>query len=251
MFCRSCISQALEHKNECPNDRRELNVHQLQPLSGILRRIWEQLGVKCPNQVCAWTGTAGNYANHAAACGQRSQLSMQRKRDYDDRIAELEAQNVELQIRILRSGSGQLNTTSAAFETRVQELKETIRILRFQLGVERGERRQLVDARRFRLAAMAEEDETAQFDSSYKYGSDRVVELAQRICKCLENKPSDINLNRIYNCVRNCYQGFCGGNSDNPASVRMLLHICLASSWFTTKQQEKMMTWCREHGWLD
>jgi Zinc finger, C3HC4 type (RING finger) len=249
VFCRSCISQALEHKRECPNDRQELHVYQLQPLSGISRRIWEQVGVKCPNQGCAWTGTAGNYANHAGAtCGQRAQLSIEKEREYNDRIVQLESQvaayediNFELRetIRNLRSSS---QSTTSSDQTIIQEL--------FQLGVEHGERRQLVEEQRARLMA----EETVQFDSSYKYDRERVVELAQLICKYLENMPNEIAPNRIYNCVRNCYLDFQRGYSDNPANystdVRMLLHICLASTWFTTKQIGNISVWCQEQGWL-
>jgi Zinc finger, C3HC4 type (RING finger) len=254
VFCRSCISQALEHKNECPNDRKELHLHQLHSLSGISRRIWEQVGVRCPNQGCAWTGTAGNYSNHVAICGQRSQLSVEKEREYKSRIEQLELQNIKLQETIYNlSNTCQSPNTTSPDQITIQELKDKIRALRFQLGVEQGERRQLVEAQRVRLAT-AEEEGAVQFDNSYNYGREGVVELAQLICKYLENKPSVINPSRIYNCVRNCYQDFQRGYTDNPANystdVRMLLHICLASTWFTTKQRENIMTWCREHAWL-
>lgn len=256
VFCRACISQALEHKKECPNDRQELHVYQLQPLSGISRRIWEQVGVKCPNQGCSWTGTAGNYANHAGTiCGQRPQLSLEKEREYNDRIVQLESQvaayediNFELRetIRNLRNSQ----STTSADQTIIPALKDAIRSLRFQLGVEQGERRQLVEAQRVRLMA----EETVQFDSSYKYGRERVVELAQLICKYLEDMPNEIDQNRIYSCVRNRYLDFQRGYPDNPANystdVRMLLHICLACTWFTTKQHGNISTWCREQGWL-
>jgi Zinc finger, C3HC4 type (RING finger) len=255
VFCRSCISQALEHKRECPNDRQELHAYQLQPLSGILRRIWEQVGVQCPNQGCAWTGTAGNYENHGAACGQRPQLPLEKEREYHDRIVQLELQvalyedlNFELKETIHSLRNSQ--PTTSADQSTIQELNDKIRILRFQLGVEHGERRQLVEAQRVRLTAR----ETVQFDSSYKYGRERVVELSQLICQYLENKPNAIDPHRIYNCVRNCYQHFQRGYRDNPANyamdVRMLLNICQASTWFTVKQLGNIEIWCREQGWL-
>lgn len=73
IFCRTCIDKALCHKSECPNDRRCLTPADLQPISGILRRIWEQIGVQCP--ACeSWTGTLGTYQAHAARCIQQQEV---------------------------------------------------------------------------------------------------------------------------------------------------------------------------------
>jgi Zinc finger, C3HC4 type (RING finger) len=257
VFCRSCISQALEHKRECPNDRKELYVHQLQPLPGILRRIWEQVGVKCPDPDCAWTGTVGNYANHRARCGQRSKLAVEKEREYNDRIMQLELQvaqyedvNRELRetIHSLRKNIISQSATTSADDrtTTIQELKETIRILRFQLGVEQGEKRQ-----RKRVRLIPQQTTTLQFDGSYKYGRGNVCELTQLIDRYHEDKPHEIDPNRIYGCVRKCYQAFQRGHGNNShtVAVQMLLRACLGCTWFTTKQRGNIKTWCTEQGW--
>ena len=69
MFCRSCILEALSHRPECPCDRRPLEEYRLEPIKGILKRIWESVRVKCPNDGCDWVGTVSNYTAHAGSCG--------------------------------------------------------------------------------------------------------------------------------------------------------------------------------------
>jgi hypothetical protein len=217
VFCRSCILQALSHKKECPNDRQPLQGNQLQSISGIARRIWEQVGLKCPNGGCEWTGTAGNYANHAASCSKSRYLSHHDEEHFKRRIA--------------------------ALEERVSEQAEEIKM-----------HEQVIRNQSKRLVAAAADAQSVQFDRSYQYDRHCVVALAQLICKYLEHSPEEIDANRIFNCVKNCYQDLLRGYSDNPVyyyvDVRMLLSVCLASStWFTNRQIDLMNSWRVEQGW--
>jgi hypothetical protein len=88
-------------------------------------------------------------------------------------------------------------------------------------------------------------------DYEYQYDRFRVVELTELICRHLYNMPDSVDQNRIYNCVKNCYHAFDEVWDDNPEyyllNVRMLLNVCLASSWFTNPQREDIKQWCRHH----
>lgn len=89
------------------------------------------------------------------------------------------------------------------------------------------------------------------FNGTYNFGRENVVQLSQLISRYLENKPEEIDKNRIYNCVRACYTDFNRGFGDNPEhydiDMRMLLATCLASTWFSPNQYSSMLKWYNEH----
>jgi Zinc finger, C3HC4 type (RING finger) len=215
IFCRACIVEALSHKSECPNDRQHLGVQQLQPISGVLRRIWDQIPVKCPIGNCAWNGTVGSYAGHAVSCSQQQHSSQETLEEIAELQEELQAKSEE----ILQLKSEVFHKTSE------------IENLRCALN---------------RASALS-------FDTNYKYDRSRVVELTQLICKYLENKPEAIDRNRIYNCVKCCYDDLKAGYNDNPdhyyIDVRTLLNVCLGSTWFSSNQRQNVESWSREQGW--
>jgi RING-type zinc-finger len=81
LFCRECLQTALESFEatrsddsffRCPCCRMESDerFHDLihRPLRGIARRIWQNVKVECPFDVCKWTGTMGNYRSHLNEC---------------------------------------------------------------------------------------------------------------------------------------------------------------------------------------
>ena len=78
------------------------------------------------------------------------------------------------------------------------------------------------------------------FHGSYDFRRENVVELSQLISRHLEDKPSEIDCNKIYNCVRSCVTDLEKDWSDNPAhyymDMRIFLATCLASRWFTDDQ---------------
>ena len=86
------------------------------------------------------------------------------------------------------------------------------------------------------------------FDGAYKhYKPENVRELSQLISCYLLDKPHQIDRNRIYDCVRLCYNDFEEDWDDNPEDyyidMRMLLATCLASTWFSSKQDENIEDW--------
>ena len=89
------------------------------------------------------------------------------------------------------------------------------------------------------------------FHGEYNYRRENVVELSQLISRYLENRPSDIDPNRIYNCVKLIYEDYDRGYTDNPEyfymDVKMLLATCQASTWFSSKQKNNMSAWFSKH----
>lgn len=79
----------------------------------------------------------------------------------------------------------------------------------------------------------------------YAYDLSNVVELTQLICKNVLHKPSEIDANEIFDCVmkigsdlfKQCSDD---GPDDLYADVRMLLAVCMASTWFTKDQKYKL-----------
>ena len=69
LFCRGCISQALERRCECPVDRQDVEDLEALKKGTLMYRVWSAIPVKCGNhESCAWTGSVGDYSNHADIC---------------------------------------------------------------------------------------------------------------------------------------------------------------------------------------
>lgn len=245
VFCRPCIVQALDYKKECPNDRHGLYICQLKPMTGMLRRIWEQVSVKCPIPGCDWTGTAGSYTHHVKkTCGKRPQLLPEGEEEYKKQIAQLQVAFKCSQIR-----NEKLGDRVAEAKDRIQELQEENFALRAAMDHKEAVIEQIMETQRMQILSQRK----VQFDRSYSYGRERVVELTQFICKYLENKPWEVDVDRIFHCIHNMHQDLRQRYPDNPVhfhtDVRMLLHVCLASKWFSDNQLGSLMSWCQEHGW--
>jgi hypothetical protein len=103
------------------------------------------------------------------------------------------------------------------------------------------------------VKAAAKAEVLAEHDPDYRYFRSRVVELTQLICRNLERVPPSIDRNRIYNCVKHCYDDMQSSWNDNPphfyVDMRMLLNVCRASIWFSQKQLMNFNQWCAEQGW--
>ena len=89
------------------------------------------------------------------------------------------------------------------------------------------------------------------FEGEYYFRRENVVQLSQLISRYLEEKPADIDANRIYNCVRSCYMDMDKQYSDNPEfyriDMKMLLATCQASTWFSDKQNNNIRDWYNSH----
>ena len=217
IFCRGCVEQAITLRRECPSCRQSLTMRNLTAIQGPLRRIWERIPVSCPVDRCQWTGTIGNYSAHASICGQScapGDLDRLEKR-VRDLVCAHQAELDEIGNR----HRNEMATLSTQYQREIQQLKQ-----RFM-----------------------------SFDPSYRYDCHQIVGLTKLICRDLESCPPHIDSNRIFNCVKKCYDDFTRGWSDNPEymdmNVRMLLNVCRASGWFTYNQDDCFDRWCNEQEW--
>lgn len=262
IFCETCIQRALENRSECPNDRYPLLVTDLQPISGALRRIWESVPVKCPQ--CNWNGTVGNYATHARhQCTTRRTIIISRP----ERAAPWWKMNV-LRNHIRRGAENLMDL----YEQQVANLTIQHRAGILQQGSSTSVLATVWEQVEAGLVSLVRDDDdgvrshtalghhhsksTIVLDPDYGYDRYRIVELTQLICVHLENRPVEIDSDRIYNCIRDCYNDYVQQWADNPNQyelyVRMLLNVCRATdstTWFTDTQKSNFNDWCSQQGW--
>jgi hypothetical protein len=88
--------------------------------------------------------------------------------------------------------------------------------------------------------------------SNYGFNRFSIVKLSQLIAR-YDDVPNNMDVNRIFNCVKSCYDDLVRNYHDNPpnyyVNVRMLLSICAASSWFTPNQINRINIWIHQQRW--
>lgn len=220
-FCNECISKALSALPKCPNCRLTCNPNQIYDLrkDSMPYRIWSSIAVKCTKheEGCSWTGSIADFQNHASRCMHGGMFHTHRLEieRLNKRIQNLEDENRDLKMKL-------------------RELPEVASML-------------------MQEALRGHELLPKIFYGDYSFRRENVVELTQLISRNLENKPHDIESNRIYQCVSNCYRDLTQGYSDNPPhftiDMQMLLSTCLASTWFTDRQLMNIRRWLREYDW--
>lgn len=216
LFCRNCIFESLQHREECPIDRQPLEVGGLREVSGALRRVHEGIPVRCPNETCSWTGVMGDYNVHSQRCETSAESRI---------IADLR-QEIQSKEVIIREKDERFRSQEEAIQemqSKIDELSETIRSSSRNTGM--------------------------TLDENYRYDRTRVKELSLLICSFLEDMPRNIDRNRIYNCVKQCNDDLCRKWADNPKyyslDMNMLINICIASNWFSDKQLGNLKEWSR------
>lgn len=227
LFCLTCIRQALRTQNLCPIDRRPCTHGQLKRLDGLSLRIWSGIQVKCGyyENGCAWRGSIADYSSHTENCtvGRNSSAAT--------------ARNNTAMAEEIRSIRERLNDAL--------ELNRTISEDHDILLNENFELNQKINSLEQKLKSRPNVPKL--FTGAYYYKRENVVQLSQLISRYLENKPAEIDRNKIYNCVRSCYNDLVKGYSDNPEhyylDMRMLLATCLASTWFSDNQLKSLRNW--------
>ena len=227
-FCKGCILEALSYKQECPVCREMLTERVLEPISGLARRIWEQVGVRC--QDCGWTGKIGNFLPH-----HMKDCVVAKAGSEEPMIHRVEAKLITtmVELKFLRIEHDKLNE-------KIGEVRE-----------ERDDLKSKCDRQHECIKLLVN---CLTLDPTYQYNRDNIVKLTQLICVHLEDKPQDIDRNRIFNCVKSCYDAINYEWSHKPAhyetDARMLINVCLATAgWFTTNQIDRLRTWAIERGW--
>jgi hypothetical protein len=183
-------------------------------------RLWSSVAVKCGHyeKGCCWSGSIVDVKNHNCQFGGVRQV----------------ADPAEL--------------------ARLREEKEALVRERSVLNAFLDEKNQENEALQRNLSVVKEKlAKHTMFDSSYSYNRHNVVQLSQLIARNLENKPAQVDANRIFDCVRSCYIDLQQGWNDNPEhyfiDMRMLLATCGASNWFTNRQSHNIQKWLREKEW--
>lgn len=222
VFCQSCISAYVTLQKECPVDKVFLESDKIKPLDGILSRIWSNIAVKCPNEWCSWNGQVGNFRSHIKRCHRNP-----RRGQYVDEIRKIK-ENFKNEKERLMDEIGHLEWKVRTLEVELSKSRESVKELEASLTA----------------------SPSLETDISYKFDRTEVVALSQLICKYLDEKPAEIDRERIYNVVKARYDDLRRDWDDNPefyeCDVAMLLSICRASSWFTDKQHENIREWARK-----
>jgi len=121
VFCKSCIHQALNDRNLCPNDRRPCTAGQLKRLEGLSLRVWSGIQVKCGghDSGCAWRGSIADYSFHVENnCSVGRKGNIQNNKELMEELETLRHENLELK--------GQLKNDNEAYRELTEEL-ETLR----------------------------------------------------------------------------------------------------------------------------
>jgi len=244
VFCKPCISQALTQNSLCPIDRRPCTCRQLKRLDGLSLRIWSGIQVKCGNHEsgCAWKGSIADYSAHVenhCSVG-RNTTGHNNNSALVEELETLRQDNLDL-----KKGVKEFAELVIGQNAKIADLQGVI----LQLEQERDSLQQSRDSLRANIRNNS--NLPVLFHGHYNFKRENVVQLSQLISRHLENKPSSIDQNKIFNCVRTCFTDLERDYSDNPAhyylDVRMLLVTCLASTWFTPNQRNNIDNWYRNH----
>lgn len=244
VHCQDCITESL-HRQECgdqsascPVCRCDCTADDLLPLeeeSPLAYRIWSNIVVKCDHHQdgCNWTGSILDYKSHQYICQTTTDQKLQEEKEL---ILSLRKENEKLKLKnkLLYIRNQELEEkvrrrNSSSFSKDLEQLKAIVR-RNIELPVKNGK-------------------------GGYAYDRFSVVPLTRLICQNLEDVPGCINPNKIFECVKKIGVDLQRDYPDNPEhfyiDVRMLVSVCLASTWFTEKQLGRIRDIAVEHGWAE
>lgn len=221
VFCADCIKRSFVTQLACPTCRISCAYNQAKELkrNSLACRIWSTIQVKCDNSEngCAWTGSISDLKSHRRTCSSENG-SCRNQEEFD----KLKEENAKLKV-ILKSYT--------------------------KLKAEVKEKQDVIDALKTKIKMHTLVPKIIY--SNYRFNRSNVVILSQLISRYLEDKPFQIDSNRIYQCVQNCYRDLEANYSDNPEyyymDMHMLLTTCIASSWFTSKQRDNIQGWLNSY----
>jgi Zinc finger, C3HC4 type (RING finger) len=236
VFCRVCIESGLRNAPCCPNDRRSLDRSSLRPISGLHEYIYNRTMVQCPK--CEkWTGLLQQYKEHVPTCITSTYVqSLERK------IQELKDQNEsekENMLRVIQSIQDEIMRQKQASAQDVEQTKQNHAAEKARLQNQINTAQNTISALESRMASMG-----PSFDGNYGYNQYNVADLTKIISRNLFDKPNSINPNRIFNCLKHCYDASLI-DDDIQINVNMLLATSYASNWFSYNQQCRILEWFR------
>ena len=241
LFCKECITESLSHQEcagqdqSCPVCRCPCTADDLMLLedeSSLSHRIWSNIAVKCDHHEdgCKWTGSLSDLQGHMCTCQQD--------------VKQIETDK-EL-IRRLQRENEQLKAQKQELAMRNEDLDKRYRHQNTSTVAKE------LDNLKF-LVVHSIEIPKRNGKGGYDYDCTNVVQLTKLICQHLENKPKAINSNEIYKCVKNISVNLRRDYRENPehfyTDTRMMLGVCLASTWFSEKQLARIRMMSDENGW--
>lgn len=239
VFCRDCIENGLQSSLSCPNDRRPLNQNSLKNISGLHEYIYNRTLVQCPK--CEkWTGQFQQYKVHLTTCATSTYVqSLERKLQDLQLLHSREMTNKQAAIDGLQ---GELDLVRQAVARNAAATNQNHASEKEQLQNQINTLLSDVSALQDRIASMG----PVFYTNNYHYDEDNASDLSRIISRCLFNKPAEIDSNRIFNCIKRCYDGALHHDSfDVRLGVKLLLVTSYRSNWFTSNQDNRIIEWCR------
>ena len=201
VFCRDCIENGLRSSLSCPNDRRPLNQNALTNISGLHDYIYNRTLVQCP-KCDKWTGQFQQYKVHVPTCTTSPYVqSLERKLQDLQLLHGREMTNKQSTIDALQAALAQERlvverNAAASIQSERERLQNVINTLQNEVALQA------------RITSMG-----PVFNTNYQYDEDNASDLSRIISRSLFNKPAAIDSNRIFNCVKRCYDGALRDNS--------------------------------------
>ena len=220
LFCLDCLRQSFAAGMSCcPLDRKAFSLSLAKPIkevNPILFQIWSDIRVRCQHcftAECSWTGSTADLNAHSSRCLRPNRVDQAQHSVALERIKKLESEVQAMQ------------RTITGLRNEITDANNTISNLRRQLA-----------------------ESSVVVDRNYAYNRDNIEDLTKLIVMHFRGPPASVNVNRIFNCIRNILQDYAdlyreyedGWTDDEPRyereQCRMLLAVANASCWFTYRQ---------------
>lgn len=249
-FCEQCLERwlnATSHVDKtCPVCRRDVNLSKTAPILALGAFI-EGLSVECENSIngCTMVLNLGELENHLKSCSYTlvecsscdkmfSQNEICKHRSLCAKLSDKTFIDgrVHAEIAAIQKELSQTKKSLQSSEETVRRLKTSLRDLRVR--------------KQTQLSQMNAEDLDPTWDPDYAYGySPRsIAHLASFMSRFLINKPSYVDLDRAFVCLKRCFD-FYHNCAAYWQDVHMLLATAAACDWFTDSQRATLDNWLK------
>ena len=224
LFCKSCITDALERSQKCPVTGEPLTLDEMKPIeksNKILHKIWGDVPMRCQYHVhgCNWTGEQMLVKNHEKKCTFKSWLS---RCSFCNQS--VPAQDMEFHLK------NQCKNYSCPKCIERENLDSSTSKSKLKTHTA--------------LTVLAK---------GYRYTQKSPLELTKMFVFHFRNKPDNVNRERVFNILRACYSAWKKQEQEVDV-VRMAITAAIASGWFSRRQNEDMVGWMKfiavKDGWL-
>ncbi|XP_077868186.1 uncharacterized protein LOC100375683 [Saccoglossus kowalevskii] len=265
-FCELCLDTWLTRPNTdtCPCCRGRISKYQVSPVWS-LRAIVNSLDIECDHKErgCKMVVRMESLSAHLESCGyapvecigcgmglNRYQLAAHqiqcpeitaaaavhtasamssdgvasfRSIDYQELFCKIAS--LELQLK-------RMKRDLEATETKNRKLERELSKVKADLDEKRDECEVL-------------SSQMHDFDPEYTYGyaPESIAQLSFLIARNLLDKPEVVDRNRIFNCIKRCYENYARCGDDYEHDVHMLIATAYASDWFAENHRINFHCW--------